>query len=80
MIDAKNMLMEAISKYCDNKGVCCMASSSRGPLGNVICLEFSRKDKALRSYYSHYELFQNVNLVIDKIKNDIDKLVEEAEQ
>lgn len=80
MKDDRNVLMEAIRKCCDDRGVCCMASSSTGPLGNTICLEFSRKNKTLRVYYSHYEILQNVNCVIDQIKNDVDKLVEEAEQ
>lgn len=80
MRDSMNMLMESISKYCDDKGVCCTASSSGGPLGDVIYFEFSRKNKALRSCYGHYTLLQNVNWIIDQIKYDIDKLVKEAEQ
>ena len=80
MRDSMNMLMESIGKYCDDKGVCYTASSSRGPLGDVICFEFSIKNKALRSCYGHYTLLKNVNWVIDQIQNDIDKLVKEAEQ
>lgn len=80
MKDDRKVLIEAIINYCDDRGVCCRATSSRGPLGNTMCLEFSRKNKTLRVYYSHYEILQNVNWVIDQIKNDIDKLVEEAEQ
>lgn len=48
MRDNKNMLIESIGKYCDDKGVCCTVSSSRGPLGDIICFEFIRKNKALR--------------------------------